>query len=265
MTEFQEGARPTGRRSLLLMAGLAVGSVAVFRVASWVVDQATSELSFTPVNDPAGFRRLSLRGASSAPIDPLVGIGDDGADASSPVTSSGAEFCQDLFGPVRFEPGVVPIAFFSDYNCPYCKLVAEDLVLIEAEGAQKVRVTWHEWPILGDASQTSARAAIAAGRQGARTEFSRRLQGSVFMPTEALLREFALSSSIDPDRLLADMASDDVTSELRTSAALVRRLGFPATPALVVGRTIVVGAIRTATLKSLIEAERTEGAPPGCG
>jgi predicted DsbA family dithiol-disulfide isomerase len=263
MTEFKL-ARSTGRRKLLVLAGLAVGSFAAFRGAWWVLDQQAGELRFAPVDDPPGFRLLSLIGASSGALDPLAGIGDGGANAAPLTSLSDAELCQDLFGAARFEPGVVPIAFFSDFNCPYCNRVAEDLVALEAEGAGKVHLSRHEWPILGDGSQVSARAAIAAARQGARNEFSRRLQGSVFVPTEAFLRELALSSSIDPDRLLADMASDEITSELHTSTALVRRFGFPGTPALVVGRTIVFGAIRTATLKSLIEVEWVEGPPPAC-
>ncbi len=60
------------------------------------------------------------------------------------------------------------------------------------------------------------------------------------------------------------MASDEVTRELHTSATLVRRLAFPGTPALVVGRTIVVGTLRETTLRALIEIERAEGPPPGC-
>ena len=61
-----------------------------------------------------------------------------------------------------------------------------------------------------------------------------------------------------------DMASEATTQELRTSASLVQRFAFPGTPALVVGRTIVIGTIRKATLNSLIAAESDEGPPPGC-
>ena len=159
----------------------------------------------------------------------------------------------------------MPIAFFSDYNCPNCELLSGDIANIGAASGGKVRVKRHEWPNLGQSSDTSARAAIAADRQGARLAFSRRLQGTVFEPTPAYLHELARSAGINANQLFADMQSDEVARELAVSASLVRRFAFPGTPALVVGRTIVVGTIRTATLEALIELERSDGLVPGCG
>ena len=195
-------------------------------------------------------------------LDPFAGMSGGGADVG-PTAIPGENLCRALFGQAAFESGVVPIAFFSDYNCPNCELVSEDLLAMEAE-AGGIHLRRHEWPVLGQSSEISARAAIAAGKQGARDAFNRRLQGTAFEPTEEYLKELAKSAGINPDRLLADMASDEVTRELHTSAALVRRLGFPGTPALVVGRTITVGTLRESTLRALIEIEKAEGPPPGC-
>ena len=256
----RSGAR-SGRR-LLILAVAGVAAIAFAHGASWVLDQATGELGFTPVDDPPGFRRLTLIGSTSGVLDPFAGMGGDGDDVG-PAAISGVNLCEALFGQAGFESGVVPIAFFSDYNCPNCELVSEDLLAMKAESGG-IHLRRHEWPILGQSSETSARAAIAAGRQGARDAFNRRLQGTAFEPTEEYLKELARSAGIDPDRLLADMASDEVTRELHTSAALVQRLGFPGTPALVVGRTIAVGTMRKSTLRTLIEIERAEGPPPGC-
>lgn len=258
----EPGAPDGGRRKLLTFAAIMVAPVAVFRGATWVLDQAAGDLGFIPVDDTPGFRRLSLVGSTSAAFDPFVGVASPGEVAEPVATIAERDFCVSLFGQTSFQPGAVPVAFFSDYNCPNCELLADDLTEIEAAG--DVHLKRHEWPILGDSSQTAARAAIAAARQGAYQTFARRLQRTSLVPTERYLRQVAQSAGIDADRLFADMASDATTRQLRISAALVRRLGFPGTPALVVGRTIVVGTIRTSTLNALIEAERSAGPPPGC-
>jgi protein-disulfide isomerase len=49
---------------------------------------------------------------------------------------------------------------------------------------------------------------------------------------------------------------------LARTASLARALGFPGTPGLVVGRSIVSGAIDRATLAALVEAERSGGGAP---
>lgn len=260
----QRTVAKSGRRGLLVFLAAAAGAVTFFHGASWLLDQATDDLGFIPVDDPAGFRRLSLVGSTTGAIDPFAGIAASGEVAEMDEVIPEADFCSALFGRAGFQLGVVPIAYFSDFNCPNCELILEDLIALEAEARGRVHIQRHEWPILGESSEISARAAIAAGRQGAQSAFNRRLQRTSFAPSEAYLRDVAQSAGIDADRLLADMASDATTRELHTSAALVRRFAFPGTPALVVGRTIVVGTIRTATLKALVKAEESAGPPPVC-
>lgn len=264
MSDSGTSDRRSGRRRLLVLATVGIAVIAFVRGVPWVLDQATAELGFIPVDDPPGFRRLSLVGSTSGALDPFAGISGPASNGEPGSRVQEGELCHALFGKAEIESGVVPVAFFSDYNCPNCELLSDDLLTIDAENRGRIHLRRHEWPILGRSSETSARAAIAAGRQGAQREFNRRLQGTAFEPTREYLKELAVSAGIDPVRLFADMESDEVTRELRTSAALVRRLAFPGTPAMVVGRTIVVGTLRESTLRTLIDIERDEGPPPGC-
>ncbi|MEO1689787.1 MAG: DsbA family protein [Pseudomonadota bacterium] len=156
----------------------------------------------------------------------------------------------------------MPIASFSDYNCPFCKVLTQKLAALEDAGG--VSVTWHEWPLLGEASMQAAQAALAADAQGAYAAFHKRLMRSRFRPTPEYLREIARSLDIDADRMLSDMASAAVAKRLADTAALSSIFGFPGTPALVVGRTVVVGAISDATLAALVEQERRDGPPEVC-
>lgn len=138
------------------------------------------------------------------------------------------------------------------------------LLKMEAEAPQILRVRRHEWPILGPSSEISARAAIAAGRQGDRRTFNRPLQRTAFAPSEAYLRDLVEAADLDPERFFQDMISDATSQELLASAALSRRFGFPGTPGLVVGRTVVIGKVGQATLNALVDAERNTGPPPRC-
>lgn len=218
-----------------------------------------TDLEFQPISDPAGFRRLR-GGASSAGFDILTGVGPSGGPPGA--RQVGASLCESLFGDVR--PGTVPVASFSDYNCPYCRVLTQRLAAMHEASDGAIRVTWHEWPILGEASVAAARAALAAGRQGAYVAFHERLMRSSFRATPAFLAGLAADLGIDADRMIADMDSAEITAELGKTAALANIFGFVGTPALVVGRTVVQGEIDDYTLERLIALEREEGPPPAC-
>jgi protein-disulfide isomerase len=128
-----------------------------------------------------------------------------------------------------------------------------------------VAVAWHEWPLLGEGSRLAARAALAARRQGAYAAAHDRLMGAPALPSEAGLPGLARELGLDPGRLLADMDGPGVARDLAVSDAQARLFAAIGTPLLVVGRTAVEGAVSEARLARLIELERNEGPPPGCG
>lgn len=243
-------------RRALLLAGLAGGGAALWlgwpRLAAlWPV-----RLDFTPLSDPPGFRRLGK--ARRSAFSPLAGLsGAPAARAADP------PLCAGLFGGPP-PPGIVPIACFTDYRCPYCAVLDWRLHALADDPGAVVRLTWHDWPVLGRASDMAARAAVAAGRQGAYRAFHKALMGSAFIPTEGYLRDLATRAGIDPDRLIAEMDGPAVARRLAVSAALAARLGFAGTPGLVVGRSVVEGAVGAATLAALVARERAEGPVPGC-
>jgi predicted DsbA family dithiol-disulfide isomerase len=261
----REKKRPESRlrRNLLAAGGaLVLGSGAVMsaRLGLW----RGRAFQFEALEEPAGFRRISA-GDISRGADPLVGLKTSGAGSSvrdKEVLASG--ICLSLFGTNEPPPGVVSIASFSDYRCPYCRVLTEKLAEIEIASAGEVSVKWHEWPLLGDVSEISANAALAARRQGAYLPVHARLMRTPFVPTEGYLRSMAIDLGIDPERLLADMNGSAVAQEIETSRRLAALFGFPGTPALVVGRTVVVGVIGSGRLARLIERERNDGPVPAC-
>jgi protein-disulfide isomerase len=204
------------------------------------------------------FRRLDAGRVSERAVDPLLGLRAPG-DPPPPAPLPPGELCTALFGPEPPSPGTVPVASFSDYYCPYCRDLTARLAK-RADGG--LAVSWHELPLLGDASAAAARAALAADLQGAYPAFQARLMRAAFQPTDAYLSELGRSLGLDTPRLLADARGEEVARRLSTSARAAATLGIGATPALVVGRTLVSGAIADDRLDALIALERDAGPGP---
>ena len=85
-----------------------------------------------------------------------------------------------------------------------------------------------------------------------------------FVATPDYLKVLAADIGVDGDRLLSDMASDAVSDRLRNTEAVARVFGFIGTPALVVGRTVVVGTVSEGVIAALLEQERRDGPLPAC-
>lgn len=248
------------RRGLLQGAVLLLGGYLIVRGAA-ALWRGPAALEFEPLARPAGFRRLDA-GAVSAPFDPLIGL-----EASAPILPGPrippeaveARLCAWLFEGAGTAPA--PIASFSDYACPYCRVLTPRLAALEAAGTP---VAWHEWPLLGPDSVLAARAALAAKRQGAYAAYHARLMGGRGRPTEAGLLALATELGLDAGRLRADMRGPEVAAEIARADAMARLFAAIGTPLIVVGRTAVEGAIDEATLAQLIDLEREAGPVPGC-
>jgi predicted DsbA family dithiol-disulfide isomerase len=254
---------PPRRGALLAFAALGAG---VWWGWPHLAGRGTADLDLEPLADPPGFRRIASGQTSGTP-DPFVGLDVPGApdiaDDRLPEAEVRADLCAGLFGGAP-PAGVVPIAAFSDYNCPFCRVLTERLAALEAASSGGVRVTWHEWPRLGDTSVAAARAALAADMQGAYAAFHERMMRGRFVATPDYLRILARDIGVDGARLIADMEGEDVTGRLRTTDAIARLFGFVGTPALVVGRTVAMGALPEAVLEALVERERADGPAPVC-
>jgi len=220
--------------------------------------------AFKPVAGLSGFRQLDA-GDVSRNLDPFAGLSaTDAATRESEFLDLEQSLCAALFGSSPRSPSAVSIASFSDYRCPYCRVLTPLLAEWQAENPSENHVEWHEWPMLGEPSLIAARAALAAKRQGAYPEFHERLMRSAFVATPVYLRDAARRLELDADRLLKDMDDPAITQEIDTSRALAALFGFPGTPALVVGKTAVIGAISESDLYALIDLERRESKAGRC-
>jgi predicted DsbA family dithiol-disulfide isomerase len=243
------------RRDIIGGIALLAAPVVLFR--SLASDGDDEEFDFRPIPSAPGFRSLA-GGAVSATSDPFIGLNVPGAEpAPEPIGMTA--LCGVLFGDDPAPDGVVPVAYFTDYNCPYCGRLSARLREREDEG---LRLSWHELPLLGESSEAAARAALAAGRQGGYADFHARLMRASFQPTEAYVAELATGLGLDPERLLSDMNGAGVSRELTDTRRTAARLGIGATPTLVVGRTVVTGLIGDERLDALLAREAEDGPLP---
>lgn len=171
-----------------------------------------------------------------------------------------AEHREALFGtagdPVRGNPrGDVTIVEFFDVRCPYCKrLHAEMTQLLRRD--RNVRVIMKDLPILGPQSMVAARALLAAQRQGKYAELYDALMGLRGEPTDAAIRAEAERIGLDYARLRREMEDPAIQRRLDANIALARSLRIEGTPALVIGDTLIPGAVPLAQLEQLVAEER---------
>jgi hypothetical protein len=240
------------RRDALVIGGLVAAALAL----PPVLRRLPSNFEFDPLEGFEGFRRLES-GAVSGGVDPFFGLGEPASDHVP--LNEGAPFdpCRALFGPEGWPSGKLPVAIFTDANCPYCKVLERQLLELRDDGVPLV-LSWHEMPLLGASSERFARAALAARYLGVEEQARSYLAATPFPPGPVGLRRLAEALSVAPEDLTREIESSRVTQAMAKGLSLGRRLGLPGTPGTVIGRTLVIGAIKQADLERLVEMEQAE-------
>ena len=151
--------------------------------------------------------------------------------------------------------GDVTVVEFFDYNCGYCKSMFPAVREILEED-DDLRMVMKEFPILGPASLVAARAALASREQGKYSELHMALLGHRGSLNQDVVVGIAKDIGLDVDKLLEDMKKPEINDILADNMALAQDLGISGTPALIVGETIVPGAIGKGQLRELIANAR---------
>lgn len=138
----------------------------------------------------------------------------------------------------------VTVVEFFDYRCGFCKRSAHWAAELPAAFNGQVRVVFKELPIFGGVSESAAKAALAAGRQGKYVEMHLALMDikSNNDLTEQKIDEIARGLGVDVTRMRADMVSSAVIQQLAEMESLGRALRISGTPAFFIGNEYVAGA-----------------------
>ena len=158
--------------------------------------------------------------------------------------------------PIRGNPrGDVTIVEFFDVRCPYCKRLHGEMAEVLRRD-RNLRIIMKDLPILGPQSVVGARALLAAQRQGKYPEFYDALMRLRGEPTDEAIRAEAQRIGLDANRLFRDMQDAAIQQRLDTNIALARTLQIEGTPALVIGDTLIPGALPASQIERLVQAER---------
>lgn len=235
--------RKTSRRNLLI----GVGALAAIAWGWQRFGVGTPALEFEPLPGLEGWRQTQSGGITApggnATSAVLAGIDDNVVKPLSP-----AGLCPALY---QNRTGGVPIAVFTDFYCPNCRKLDAHLVT-----RTDIAITWHQLPLLGPSSELVARALMAADRQNGYREMYEQLLARPFRPTLQGFLEAAINAGLNAELLGHEMYRSPVANRMAESRAAAETLRVWGTPALAIGRTLVMGALDPAQLDRLVEEER---------
>ena len=169
-----------------------------------------------------------------------------------------AKVRDDQGDPVMGNPnGTITLYEFSDYNCGYCKRVFEPIQQLVRDNPD-VRLVIKEFPILSQSSLVAAKAAIAAEMQGKFGDYHIAMMTYRGQITDAVVMRMAAQAGVDIEQLKSDMESSKTMAIIQRTREAAAALEINGTPGLVVGDTVVPGAIGLDELTKLIAKERNK-------
>jgi protein-disulfide isomerase len=182
------------------------------------------------------------------------------AEAKEKAASALAEHQKQVFDdpdtPTGGNPkGDVTLVEFFDYRCPYCKQVEPALEKLLADDAG-LRFVYKEFPVLGPDSDIAAHVALAARLQGKYDAFHRAMMAATGKIDESVIYKVAATAGLDVDKLKQDAKSPDIAKQIKANLELGTTLDIDGTPAFIVGKTIVPGAVSLDELRRLIADAR---------
>ena len=263
MADIGRGHLTPSRRNLLVLGGI-VGVIYGLRAVPW--DRFSRRgPGYVALDGLSPFRALASAGQVSSGSVALIGLDppdDDSKARKGRADAVRADLCSALFG-ADIPPDIVPIAYFSEFLCPYCRALERDLDDILASDPTAVRLVQHELPIFGPPSELAARASVAAARQGLQQPLRRRLMRTSLVADARSILAVAATVGLETEQLWRDMRSPQVQAELDQTRALADVFGFVGTPGLVIGRTVMTGVVPAPLLQRIIADERSL-APISC-
>jgi protein-disulfide isomerase len=245
-------ASDSGNRLLLFIAFLltvvASSAVTASFMKSNISDEALGQRVAQFIVENPEVIANSLRRAQQIETDRLT------REAQKSIGDKRAEIDNDANTPVAGNPeGDVVVVEFFDYNCGYCKKVADDLAKLVNEH-KNVKLVLKEFPILGPVSEVAARAGIAGYRLDKDKYF--KLHMALLHAAardEAAILKVAEGVGYNADKLKKEMASKEVDEQINKHRSLGQAIGIRGTPSFVINGQLQRGALDYAALKGLIE------------
>jgi protein-disulfide isomerase len=184
---------------------------------------------------------------------------DDGEKSQQAASAALKHYQNQLIlpsDPVAGDPhGDVTIVEFFDTRCPYCRRMEPVMAQMLSQD-RRVRLVYKDLPILGPASLLGSKALLAAQAQGA---YEPMRTAVMKLPPDTTMDQLAATAKdlgLDWPRMQRDMGDPAIQARLDQNIALARSIGIQGTPALVVGDTLIPGAVELADLQKAVGGAR---------
>ena len=165
---------------------------------------------------------------------------------------------RDLARGSRIGPAIAPVTIteFSDFQCPFCKVLSERLAEVSARYPGKVRVFYRHFPLdQHKSARRAAHASICAGDQGRFAEYHDLLfaqQDSIGLVPWTTL---ALRAGVtDTTQFTRCMDGPFVSGIVKLDSTAGASIGLRGTPLMLINDRLIAGAPEPAQLDSLIRA-----------
>lgn len=160
---------------------------------------------------------------------------------------------------------VLDIVKFSDFQCPACRMAAQNLKPFVIKYSDKVRLTYRNFPLDGScnpyapngghrAACVMALAVICAGEQGKFFDLHDQIFDRQQELQPDLLGELAQKAGLDKTKLDQCMASPGARTQLDREMSWGDSVGLQSTPTLIINGRRLSGALAPAQLEALLKA-----------
>ena len=177
--------------------------------------------------------------------------------ARKAISQHTAELTRRAADPVLGDGPVTVVEFF-DYRCGYCKAAAPHIPEMVA-GHKAIRLVFKDYPILSEISDTAARAALAAGKQGKYVPVHLALMAEKSLD-EAAIDRVLTEKGVNLDQAHKDMKSPEIAQQIEENRALAKAIGVDGTPSFVIGPKMIGGFLEDDILAE-VKAETSHPAP----
>lgn len=158
----------------------------------------------------------------------------------------------DPFSPVYGDSqATIPIVYFSDYRCPYCKKMHKTLKALANEN-KDIKLIIKEFPIIGKESYLASSLALASKYQDKYYDYHSALMNARGALTEEVMYDLAKTVGIDIEKLKVDKDKLEVKQALKRNYQLAINIKILGTPACVIGDEVITGYKTLDELKDIV-------------
>ncbi len=150
----------------------------------------------------------------------------------------------------------VTIVDFSEFQCPYCRMVLPTLEEIKKIYGDNVKIVWKHRPLSFHSNAfPAAEAAEAAREQGKFWEMHDLLFQNQTNLSPSKLEQLATTLGLDVEKFRASIAEHRNKSRIEEDSNLASSIGAPGTPTFFINGRKLVGALPLAAFKNVINDE----------